>query len=154
VLAKYQEIMSLAIKEKQIPELHRRTLYTQHWTDCCDTSNENANTTATSGSAGVVEDEDYDLVKLRRHLESERALDLLDNIPEADMVGFDQQDDLDKALPKRLSIRRHSESDGNKIYAYMQLSGAHHSIKFYVIDAQGHDKKMISAADVAKQQVM
>jgi hypothetical protein len=36
----------------------------------------------------------------------------------------------------------------------MQLTGAYHGIKFYVVDAQGHDKKMISAADVAKQQVM
>ena len=105
---------------------------------------------ATSSSSSV-EEENRDLNKLHKYLDTRGVLHLLQNIPEADEVQFADQDSIPPALPKKLFVG-HTKTDPNEIYAYMRPARNHHQVNFYSENLNG-SSQMISAEQVMKQQI-
>ncbi|KAF2829078.1 hypothetical protein CC86DRAFT_345531 [Ophiobolus disseminans] len=108
-------------------------------------------TPSTSDKGGVT---DYDT--LCQYLDGYNDLHLLDNIPDADRLGFADQDWLPEGQPKKLFIGRLLQSE-DEIYAYMKPNrpvGGWHEIHFWVENPSRSLPTHLSCNTVVKHRIL
>jgi hypothetical protein len=106
------------------------------------------------GPHSISYEENPDLHRLRSYLAEHDALHLLENIPDAEDMKFEDQTYILEAQPKKLFVGSHATS-GDDIYAYMillELRGFH-EIRFYVESAYG-SKTVMPAETTGKQRIL
>jgi len=91
---------------------------------------------------------DYD--KLKCHLRNHNELFLLENIPTADEMSFEDQYLVPKALEKKLLVGMIRGSE-DKIYAYMRFTNNFHEIRFI---SEGSKNQNLNAEAFTHQQVL